>query len=253
MIKQIFITIILSSNFLYGQIELEKIVGEYSDDLGGIYTTKLQLNNDSTFIINTVDPEFPYTYHRFENSGYYTVDNNKVILNPNLKPRDIQVDLDILNGNHHSDSLQFNINYEVTYYNNNELDTILKFKFETLTIIINKKKNSTHLTRQHIEHNCAFSRKVKNQIIVDESNSFKLAKQDVERIGIFSYGFDKIKWIDVTNANANNFEINVSHPIDRERMPRSKEILMKKKKAYYYETDGKIDKWLTPLKRKTSR
>ena len=243
----------LSSNFLIGQLSIDKIVGLYSDELTGIYTTQLKLNSDSTFNIITVDPEFPYTYEMFENSGRFTVNDNKVILNPNLKKRSIEVELNNIENNRNTDSLSFNIDYEITYYNDNEIETIVKFEFETLTIIINKEKNATHLTRHHIGHNCAFHRKVKNQIIIDESNKVNLPKQDIERIGIYSYGFEDIVWINISDKTSNKFEIIVRHPIDRERMPRSKEVLVKRRKAYYYETKGKIDKWLTPLNKKTSR
>ena len=80
-----------------------------------------------------------------------------------------------------------------------------------------------------------------------------MPKQDIERIGIYSYGFEDIVWINISDKTSNKFEIIVRHPIDRERMPRSKEVLVKRRKAYYYETKGKIDKWLTPLNKKTSR
>lgn len=251
--NHILILILLSSNFLFGQNRIDKIAGVYSDDLGGVYTTKLQMNKDSTYNIVTVDPEFPYTFQMFENNGKFTIKDDKVILNPNLRKRNIDVDLKILDNNLSVDSLHFRINYKITFYEKNEVDTIQEFEFETLTIILNNEKNSTHLTRHPIRRQCLLSREVKNQIIVDESNMGKIAKQDVERIGIYSYGFEDVVWIVVPNSNSNNFEININHPIDRERMPRSKEVLMKKKKAYYYETEGKIDESLLPLNKKTGR
>lgn len=51
----------------------------------------------------------------------------------------------------------------------------------------------------------------------------------------------------IEDKSWNKFEVNVNHPIDIERMPKSKEVILKKKKAYFYERGGKEIKSLLPL------
>ncbi len=251
--RHILISMLVFPLALCGQLDISKISGSYSDELGGFFITKLELHEDYTFKLNTIDPEFPYTNKSIESSGVYVIEENKVILNPNLERRNIEITLDAVQSPNLKDSIQFIIDYQVSYFKDNKFETTCQFDFETLTIFKNKKKKATHLTRQQLNRICLFQRKIKNLIVINESNTVKLSKEDIERIGIYSYGFDEIIWIDVNDDAANNFKIHVNHPIDREKMPRSKEVLIKKKKAYFYEANGRIDKSLTPLVKITSR
>ena len=56
-------------------------------------------------------------------------------------------------------------------------------------------------------------------------------------------------WLNIDYHENNNYKLSIEHPIDEERMPRSKRVIIKKKKAYFYETNGKIDKSLMSLKK----
>ena len=81
MLKWTIILIFSLPIILIGQNDKQKIYGEYSDEFAGNYTTKLVLFQDSTFVLNTVDPEFPYNFQSFKNKGSYIIEENKVILN----------------------------------------------------------------------------------------------------------------------------------------------------------------------------
>jgi len=65
-------------------------------------------------------------------------------------------------------------------------------------------------------------------------------------------GFEKPVEMPVSNPSANYFEITVVQPVDRERTPRSKKVVVKGKHAFYYERNGKVDTsgLLTVLKKK---
>jgi hypothetical protein len=67
-----------------------------------------------------------------------------------------------------------------------------------------------------------------------------LPKQKVERLGIYTYGFEKRVELSTTNPDANDFAITIVQPIDKERTPRSKQVIIKDKYAYFYELHGKI-------------
>ncbi|MGV3586112.1 MAG: hypothetical protein ACO1OF_03850 [Adhaeribacter sp.] len=80
----------------------------------------------------------------------------------------------------------------------------------------------------------------------------RLPKQKVERLGVYTYGFDKPIELTPANPNANYFELVITQPIDKERTPRSKKVIVKNKYAYYYEWTGKIPTsglWLNGLRR----
>lgn len=71
----------------------------------------------------------------------------------------------------------------------------------------------------------------------------------MDKIGIFTYGFEDIKWIKVSNKNSDYFEIEIIQQVDIERTPRNREIIVKGNRAYFYKSNGKIDKSLTFLMR----
>ena len=86
-----------------------------------------------------------------------------------------------------------------------------------------------------------FSSQVKNQIIVDSRNRFKIAKVEVKKLSIITYGFDDPYELVVSNPGSNYFEINIVQPVDKERAPRSKKVRIIDGVAYFYERNGKVD------------
>jgi hypothetical protein len=62
--------------------------------------------------------------------------------------------------------------------------------------------------------------------------------QQVEKIGVYTYGFDKRKELVPQNKMSNYFEITIVQPIDKERTPRNKKIIIKKNRAFFYEKNG---------------
>lgn len=62
-----------------------------------------------------------------------------------------------------------------------------------------------------------------------------------------TYGFEDFKEITVKNPMANYLKIQIIQEIDVEGMPRSKKVLFTKKKAFYYESKGKINTSLSGL------
>jgi len=249
--KELIIILLISLPLLImGQNnQISKIIGIYSDDLGGMFTTKLELKKDSTFNLNTIDPIFPYTFESFQNKGKFSVFEDEIVLNPNLEPRKISFEISSTQIPLHQDSIQIEINYVVNWYKDNIYFKTEDFNFELLTIFINSEKNYNNIAHHHIKRNCAFSRKVKNQIIIGQGNKILLEKVDVGRIGIFGYGFSEIMWLNINSQENKSHKLKIEHHIDEERMPRSKKVIIKKKKAFFYESNGKVEKSLIPLKK----
>ena len=100
--------------------QISKIFGIYSDDLAGIFTTKLELRKDSTYNLSTIDPVFPYTFDAFQNNGIFSIDEHEVVLNPNLEPRKIATEISSTQIPLHQDSVQLEINYNVDWYKENK-------------------------------------------------------------------------------------------------------------------------------------
>ena len=228
-----------------GQTRTEKIIGRYSDDV-----TQLELKADSTYVLITPDYVFPYTYQSFANRGNWTMAGNAVVLNPGKKPRLPEVSLieRVISG----DSIEIKINYQTEVYENEVLKGQEPREFELMTLYINKPKNYRHLVHHPVNRVCAFAPRVKNQYVVDHTNTVKLAKQNVEKIGVYTYGFLKTVELFPTNPNANYYEVKIIQPIDKERMPRSKKVIVKGNKAFYYEYRGTLPTsglWINSLKR----
>ena len=250
----ILISILPISQLASQNQSIDKIVGTYSDELGGVATTSLVLKSDSTFELTTVDPIFSYTFQNFANNGKFTFNKNEVTLNPELAKRSPSVEFNTSRTEDQNDSLFLTFRYVLHEFQNDELVNKREIQPEILTIFINDNKKEYHLVQNRIDRNCVFSRKVKNQIEVDSTNKVILPKSIISKIGVYTYGFDEIIWTDIILENPNEIEMNIIQPIDIERKPRSKKVIIKRNKAYFYERDGKIDKSLIPLvKQKTGR
>ena len=215
----------------HGQTNL---IGKYSDGL-----TQLTINADSTFHLSTPDPVFPNTYTIYQNTGHWASSGNKLILNPGKekKATTVSVSEKVIEN---ADSIQVKINYTIAEYENGVFIKKIPSTFELMTIYINRSKNYNNIVHHPIRSTCAFAPRVKKQIVADAENSFKLPKQKVEWIGIYSYGFDKEIQLTPADPNANYFEISIIQPIDKNRMPSNKQVIIKGNNAYFYEYKGKI-------------
>lgn len=231
-------------------IQLKDIVGVYSDESIGFHMTELKLKDDYTFSLETIDPVFPYTHQYFKNYGKFKIVGDEVILNPDKTPRTKKLELIQSVETENEDSILIEINYFIEKYKNEKLIDKEQIEFELLTIFINKKKYNYHIIQKPKIRKCAFGSKIKNQVVIDSFNQIKIEKDKIERIGIYSYGFDEIIWYKVSSSQMNKFKFIIEQPIDEERMPRSKKVKFKKNKAFFYEWKGEVDKSSTPLIKK---
>jgi hypothetical protein len=246
-IRKVFVCILLLTYFSgASQSGKSKLIGQYSDGI-----TELIIYADSSFVLKTPDYVYPYTFTTYQNRGKWIDSANVVTLNPHKQKRRPTVLLTEkkIEGN---DSIQIKINYLTEIYENEILLTKVAADFNVLTFYLNKPNNYKHIVHEKMKSICAFAPKVKTQIVVDTTNTFKLPKQQVERLGIYTYGFTQTIELHPANLDANYFEITIIQPLDKERMPRSKQVIIKKNDAYFYEIEGKIPTsglWLNGLKR----
>jgi len=56
-----------------------------------------------------------------------------------------------------------------------------------------------------------------------------------------TYGFDRAFELDISDPKSNFIEIDIIQPIDVERSPRNKKVIIKGNTAYFYERNGKVD------------
>ena len=251
-----FIAIIfLSSLSVEAQNDMAHYVGKYGDyilangELGG---TALELKPDGTFVLRTTDYVYPRSYKAFTNEGKWVIKNGEVILNPALKRRhpivkitEKQIGL--------TDSIEIKVNHYVALYENQQFIEKRATEFELLTLYVNKKRKYKHLTRAWVEEgSCAWAPRIRNRVNLDASNTFKIAKTAVEKFGIFTFGFTDVIELKTSQKGADYYEIDVVVPLDKERMPRNKKVIIKGNRAYYYEVKGTVKKSLNHLWKKNT-
>lgn len=248
----LFIAGILSGTIASGQTSTKSFAGKYSDGFDGLPITELQLIEDGTFKLKTPDPVFPYTYQPYINSGKWIAEDNKVVLNPDKAPR--QKEISLRHNNVEGDFVTIRIIYKVKIFINEELKALRSFDFDQLTLYVNKKNKYYNLVRREKRTICAFAPRTKNQHIVDSTNTLVIPRTEIKKLGITTYGFDNVTWLDVADKRSNYFEIEIVQPLDQERTPRSKTVILKGKKAFFYERNGAVDiSWLaTALTKKES-
>ena len=98
---------------------------------------------------------------------------------------------------------------------------------------------------------CIWAPRIRNRVDLDSAKTFKIAKTNIEKIGVYTYGFTTFLELETQNPKSDYFEIDIIVPVDKERMPRNKKVIIKGKKAYFYEVMGELKKSLNPLYRKT--
>ena len=232
----------------YCQTRTSNIVGKYAS-LGLI--TALELNADSTFSLSTPDCIFTYTYQTYRTKGTWTASGDTVRLNPEKKKRMPRLHLTerTIEG---SDSVAIKINYSVETYRNDSLAGEQAADFRMMTVSLNSRHNYRNIVRHPVRRICAFAPRVRRQVIVDSSNIVRFPKGKVHWIAINTYGFDGAIQLPVANPASNYLEVNIVQPVDEERTPRNKMVIIKGNKAYYYEFKGKVPTsgwFLEPLER----
>jgi len=227
-----FLLLLLISITTYCQPATNNIIGRYSDGI-----TNLTINADSTFDLNTPDYVYPYTYNSYQSRGTWTSSGNVITLNPGKEKRYPGVSLTEkeIEGN---DSIQIKINYLTEVYDNEIMVSKKPASVELMTLHINNQYRN--LVHSPIHRICAFAPRVKKQMVLDSSNTVKFPKQKVVQLGIFTYGFDKKVELHPSNPNTNYFTITIVQPLDQDRRPRSKKVIIKGKYAWYYELNGKV-------------
>ncbi len=241
--KILIIILIIISNSTFGQnIELKEVIGKYTSEFEYIYDTKLELKEDTSFYLKAIDPLFPYTFQYYVNNGKFKIVEDLLILNPDLPKREKKVNFKQYEDSNLTDSLSIEINYFLEKFQNEEFIEKERFNFNRLTIYINKKRHKYNIIRYYQCSRCAFASKIKNQIIINSSNQVKIEKRDIERIGIYTYGFKEILWFDITSSTLNTFQFLIEQPVDINRVPRSKVLKFKKNQIFFYKRNGKIKK-----------
>lgn len=236
------------------QNDISKYVGKYGDWMpnGKALITELELKADGTFKLRTTDYVYPQTFKDYANEGKWVLKDGDVILNPDLQRRnpivniaEKQIGL--------KDSIEIKVNHYIELYENQNLIKKQKTEFELLTLYFNKRRKYKHLTRKWLkEGSCAWAPRIRNRVNLDSTNTFRIAKRDIEKIGIYTYGFTDFIELKTQNKNSNYYEIDVVIPIDKERMPRNKKVIIKGNRAYFYEIKGKVKKSLDNLWKKTA-
>lgn len=252
--KTLYISAILFYTFnVHAQTETLEFIGTYGDWMpnGKSLITELKLQPNGTFWLRTVDYIYPQTFKDYINEGTWISNDNEVTLNPELKRREPTVSIKEKNIGL-KDSIEIKINHEILLYENQELTEQKNTDFEKFTIYFDKRRKHINLLREPYIRKCGWAPRVKNQRILDSTNVFRIAKRGFKKIGVYTYGFVKPIEVTLKNPDADFLEVNVSVPVDKERMPRNKKVIIRGNKAYYYELNGKVNTSLmTPLQKRT--
>ena len=236
-----------------GQNSLSDFSGIYGDwTLGLSPTTELELKKDGTFKLETVDYIYPQTFEKYSNQGTWIADGKEITLNPNLKVREPTISI-MEKTIGLKDSIEIKVNHYVELYENNTLVKKDLADFEMLTIYFDKQRRDINLLHEAYIRKCGWAPRIRNQKIVDSTNTFRIPKKDFDKLGVYTYGFKKPIETELKNEQTDFIEIDIVVPLDKERMPRSKKVIIKRKKAYFYERNGKVDQfWIEPLRKKTA-
>ncbi len=254
--KKIYTLIIfLISINVQAQTERSDVVGTYGDMIlanGEFGGTRLELKADGTFNLRATDYVYPQTFNDYTNEGNWVLKEGEVFLNPALQRREPIVTINEKQIGL-KDSIEIKVNHYVELYENQKLIEKQKTEFKLLTIYFNKRRKYKHLTREWVkEGKCAWAPRIRNRVNLDSTNTFRMAKRDIEKIGVYTYGFTNSIESKIKNDKSDYFEIDIVVPIDKERMPRNKKVIIKGRRAYFYERKGKVKKSMNPLYKRTT-
>jgi hypothetical protein len=152
------------------------------------------------------------------------------------------------------DSITITLHYVLETYADDTLVSRQPYDFKQLHLCWNSPRHYYTIVHSPIRRVCAFGPRVKRQLVVDERNIIRLPRAKLDWLGIGTYGFTVPVRLPVTHSSSNYFEVMIVQPVDQERTPRDKLVIIKGKRAYYYERDGKVDRSILadPLKKSTS-
>ncbi len=227
----------------------QQLAGVYADGLGGYTTTRLELRENGTFSLEQADPVFTNEFRSFTSTGVWSATGDTVWLNPEKAPLRPQVRLTpVEKAAAPRDSLTLHLHSTVQWYAGDTLARTTDHPLEQVTIYLDKPRKGLNLVRDTIVRHCAFARRVKRQLLPRADGTFRLpASERPARIGVLTYGFNEIAWLPLPAGTT--FELDITLPVDEDRTPRRKPVIIRKKKAYFYEAGGKVRTggWLTPL------
>ena len=214
---------------------------------GEALITELELKVDESFKLRTPDYVYPQTFKDYTNVGDWILRDGDIFLNPHLQRRKPTVTITEKEIGL-KDSIEIKVNHYIELYKNQRLIKKQKIEFELVTLYFNKKRKYKHLTSVWLkEGSCAWAPRIRNRVNLDSTNTFRIVKKEIEKIGIYTYGFIDFIELKTENKNSDSYEINIVVPIDKERMPRNKKIIIKGNRAYFNETKGKVKKSLNNL------
>ena len=227
----ILVLLSISINITYSQDLKNEFVGIYRDYPAGY--TELCLVEDGTFTL---------TMYGQNHQGQWKAVGNEIVLNPEKSKRYPKISFseqkeDTL------DAIEIKFNYQIETYENETFVEFTDYEIDLLAVYINKPKHYVNVVRQPLRTYCAFSPRIKNQVILhSETNSIKIKKpkKGITKIGVHAPDFDQPIVLNVTDPLSNRFEIFIVHPVDKEKMLRSKSVVIKGNRAYYYERNGKV-------------
>ncbi|MEH1009506.1 hypothetical protein VDP25_17340 [Winogradskyella sp. ECml5-4] len=185
------LTIFLLTINVQAQNDISKYIGKYGDWMpnGEALITELELKANGTFKLRTTDYVYPQTFKNYTNEGKWILKDGEVILNPHLKRREPTVNITEKQIGL-KDSIKIKVNHYVELYEKQNLIEKQKTEFEILTLYFNKRRKYKHLTREWLkEGSCAWAPRLRNRVNLDSTNTFRIAKKDIEKFGIYTYGF----------------------------------------------------------------
>lgn len=232
--KCLIYTTVLLLLFSFSAFAKDKVLAVYADGI-----TKLTLYSDSSFLLEQYDPVFPYSNQSFTNKGKWVQSGNKVILNPDKQKMPAIVH--VVEKQTSADSIRIKVNYRVAWYENGVCTKYEDYPYDMITVCVNNKRKGYHhiVHKKHISH-CFYQPNINRQIIVDSNNIISLTKEQVQCLYVKTWGFDDFIKLTTTNPESDYFEINITHPIEINRNPASKVVILKNKAALYYEHKGKV-------------
>ncbi|MCA6079078.1 hypothetical protein [Fulvivirga sedimenti] len=216
-------------------------VRTYSDQI-----TTLKIFSNGIFHLETVDPIFPVSGEVYQSEGNWIETDAGIRLNPQFEPRIPEVALRVLDSTK-SDTLELYLDYSVTLYRENEAVSSGEQNFQIITIYINGKPYN--LVRDNIIQHCAWAPKIRNQLVIGESNVVRIPVKRIKKFEVMTYGFEKRQRIRIVQDSFSKATLSIGLFVDEERMPRNRLVLVKNQNAYFYQVTGKPSKFLTPLQK----
>ncbi|MGD1839919.1 MAG: hypothetical protein ACFB0B_03350 [Thermonemataceae bacterium] len=225
-------------------------------ELAGAYVYKhgpstiLILNKDHTFALRNREKTFIYEYEKYDTKGSWKRNGKTVILNPHLKPRNRSIEV-VEKVAYSKDSLYFKINYSEQLYENEQLITEKPVSYGLMTVQYGKGKRYYRLMERPYERRCFHAINIKHQIPLDTDQLFRALRPEkpFQTLKIRTFAFDRFIPISIKNPEAIYFEINIIQPKDKEGTPRSREVIIKGRRAYIEVYNGKVSTSIitTPL------